>query len=216
MQNYSPPMIPFLEILYADEAMIIANKQSGLLSVPGRGEDKKDCLLSRVQTKFPTALTVHRLDMQTSGLIIFALNKKNHAALSRLFESRMITKRYCAWVDGSPKEDNGSIDFPILLDWPNRPLQKIDYETGKPSHTQWQVIKREKEKTYLSLSPLTGRSHQLRIHLKEIGHPILGDPLYGTIKTRDMAPRLQLHAEFLSFIHPGSGEPFTITSPPPF
>ena len=216
MQFYSPPTTPFLEILHADEALVIANKQSGLLSVPGRGEDKKDCLLSRLQTRYPTALTVHRLDMQTSGLMIFALGKQNQSALSRLFESRQIIKRYCAWVAGSPNENQGSIDLPIIVDWPNRPLQKVDFENGKPSLTQWKVIKREKEKTCISLFPLTGRSHQLRVHLQEIGHPILGDPLYGTTESREMAPRLLLHADYLKFTHPVSNETFTITSPSPF
>ena len=216
MQFYSPPTTPFLEILHADEALVIVDKQSGLLSVPWRGEDKKDCLLSRVQTKFPLALTVHRLDMQTSGLMIFALGKNNQSALSRLFESRQILKRYCAWVEGSPNENKGSIDLPIIVDWPNRPRQKVDYENGKPSLTQWTVIKREKEKTCLSLVPLTGRSHQLRVHLQEIGHPILGDPLYGTIESRKMAPRLLLHADFLEFTHPVSKELFTIACPSPF
>jgi len=216
MQFYLPPTSPFLEILHADDALVIANKQSGLLSVPGRGEDKKDCLLSRIQTEFPSALTVHRLDMQTSGLMIFALDKKNQTALSRLFESRQIIKEYCAWISGSPNEDEGSIDLPIIVDWPNRPLQKVDFEDGKPSLTHWRVIKREKEKTLLSLSPHTGRSHQLRVHLQEIGHPILGDPLYGTIKSRSMASRLLLHANFLQFTHPVSNEPFSINSSIPF
>lgn len=216
MQPYDPPMTPFLEVIHADSSIVIINKQSGLLTVPGRGENKKDCLLSRVQTEFPSALTVHRLDMQTSGLVIFALNKGAQSTLGRLFEARQIHKRYCAWIAGCPLENSGVIDLPISADWPNRPRQKIDFDVGKPSTTRWEVIERKNDRSYVLLYPLTGRSHQLRIHLQEIGHPILGDPLYGNDVNRQMASRLLLHADYLNFNHPETNEEFEITAPPNF
>lgn len=206
MTIYSPPQNPFIDIVYEDDFVLIANKQPGLLTVPGRGEDKKDCLISRIQTRYPTALTVHRLDMATSGLVLLALNKDVHRKLSRAFEERQIHKRYVAWIAGQPAAPSGTINLPLIADWPNRPLQKVDLKDGKESITHWTVLKKENSRTLVSLTPETGRTHQLRVHLKELGHSILGDTLYASPAIQSMAPRLLLHAYFLEFEHPATGD----------
>ncbi len=209
-------MDPYLDILYIDDDLIVANKQSGLLTVPGRGEDKQDCLIHRVQTQFPTATIVHRLDMQTSGIVVIALNKKAQSNLGRSFQEREVHKNYLAWVSGCPEMESGCIDLPLITDWPNRPRQKVDFELGKPSITNWEIISKQNDRALLSLTPITGRSHQLRVHLAEIGHPILGDPLYATIEALEMAPRLLLHASTLAFPHPRSGDRISFKSDVPF
>lgn len=211
MSPYSPPQKPFLDIVYRDDFILLANKQPGLLTVPGRGEDKKDCLISRLQTTNPTALSVHRLDMATSGLVLFALNKHIHRKLSRAFEERAIGKQYVAWIAGQPNASSGTINLPLIADWQNRPLQKVDLKLGKASVTHWIILKKETSRTLVSLTPETGRTHQLRVHLKEMGHPILGDPLYAPIDVQSMAPRLMLHANFLEFEHPATGDLFSYT-----
>ncbi|MBL4908102.1 MAG: bifunctional tRNA pseudouridine(32) synthase/ribosomal large subunit pseudouridine synthase RluA [Sneathiella sp.] len=211
MFHYSPPTEPFLDIVYEDDFILLANKAAGLLTVPGRGEDKKDCLISRIQTIYSTALIVHRLDMQTSGLIVIALSQEIHRHLSMAFQDRKVGKRYVAWIAGHPEQNSGTVNLPLLLDWPRRPLQKIDMQMGKPSLTHYTVIKREEEKTLVSLRPETGRSHQLRVHMKALGHPILGDALYAPLDVQAMASRLLLHSEHLEFDHPATGERFSFT-----
>jgi len=191
-------------------------KPSGLLSVPGRGPEKADCLVSRVQADYPDALIVHRLDMETSGLIVLARNQNMHRALSKCFEARQIDKTYIARVAGALGPQTGQVDLPLMKDWPNRPLQKVDMEAGKPSLTQWNIRAYEGGVSRVELTPLTGRTHQLRVHMNAIGHPILGDLLYGTPQSRAGATRLQLHASELKFTHPVSGKALLLQSPAPF
>lgn len=199
------------ELIHADEFLLAVNKPAGLLSVPGRGEDKQDCMSLRVQTHFPDAHIVHRLDMATSGLLLFARGAFMQRHLSELFRDRLIAKRYIAIVSGKLNCKIGEINLPIAADWLNRPRQKID-ELGKPSITRYEVLEQENEMTRLRLEPVTGRTHQLRVHLMAIGHPIVGDALYGGTP----ACRLMLHAQRLDFIHPVTGEPLHLESDPPF
>lgn len=214
--TYLPPA-EMPRIVYADEVLLVVDKPSGLLSVPGRGADKADCLVSRVQRTYPDALAVHRLDMSTSGLLIMARNEATHSALSRLFRDRAVDKVYYALVDGLPENDRGEIDLPLICDWPNRPRQKVDHDIGKPSLTRYQVIRREPEQhqSVVELLPVTGRSHQLRVHLASLGHPILGDELYGA-HTLERTPRLMLHAAKIGFVHPSTGEAVEFVSQPDF
>ncbi len=203
----------FLDLIYQDHSLLIANKPAGLLAVPGRGADKQDCLSARIQLEFPDALVVHRLDMATSGLMVFARGASTHRQLSQLFREREVAKRYIAVVAGSMDKVAGGIDLPIAADWPNRPLRVIDAKFGKPSLTRFQLLDRVGNTTRLELEPVTGRTHQLRLHMKAIGHPILGDALYGDVAS---APRLLLHASSISFRHPLNNEPLNFQSPPPF
>lgn len=216
MSPYRPPPDNELSLHYLDDVLLVTGKPSGLLSVPGRGAEKADCLLSRLHRTIPDALIVHRLDMETSGLILLARTASAHAALSQQFERRQVHKRYTARVFGQMREDQGEIDLPLMKDWPNRPLQKVDHADGKPSLTGWRVLEREEAATRLLLSPETGRTHQLRVHLNAIGHPILGDTLYGSPESLGAAPRLQLHASELGFDHPLTGEPIMVRSVAPF
>jgi tRNA pseudouridine32 synthase / 23S rRNA pseudouridine746 synthase len=204
MDDYLPPPHTKINILFKDEDFLIAEKPSGLLSVPGKGVNKQDCMISRIQIEFPDALIVHRLDMATSGLLILARNKQMHRQLSLLFQERKVKKLYTAIVDGIIKEDSGEINLPLITDWPNRPKQKIDYENGKASKTIFSVLKRDSRKstTRISLKPETGRTHQLRVHMQSIGHVILGDNLYADDLAKEKAERLLLHANYLKFIHP--------------
>lgn len=213
--SYAPPDHP-VPIVYLDESLVIADKPSGLLSVPGRGPEKADCLVWRLQKDLPQVLIVHRLDMETSGLMILARTAEVHKAMSKQFENREISKTYMARVAGVPGETKGRIDLPLSKDWPNRPLQKVDVLNGKPSVTVWQLISAQQASAELKLTPLTGRTHQLRVHLNAIGHPILGDTLYGTPASQSGATRLQLHASALSFAHPLSGEKMMLQSCAPF
>ncbi len=203
-------------VAYSDPHILVINKPSGLLSVPGRGPEKADCALSRVQLIHPDALTVHRLDMDTSGLLIFARGKTIQRALSIQFATGKISKRYVANVWGAPERLTGLIDLPIITDWPNRPRQKIDHDTGKPSQTQYDTAGHHANGARLILSPLTGRTHQLRIHLAAINHPILGDDLYAHEKALAASARLCLHADQLSFSHPATQEPLHLSAPCPF
>lgn len=205
-----------LPLLHADEWIVAVDKPSGMLSVPGRGADKADCAARRVQATFPDALIVHRLDMGTSGVLVFGRGAMAQRTLSVAFAERQADKRYIAVVGGAPVEDSGRIDLPLIADWPNRPRQKVDAESGKPSTTLWQVLSRASATARLALVPLTGRSHQLRVHLQAIGHPILGDELYAPPEVLAMAPRLLLHAERLTLPHPADGRPLTLESPCPF
>ncbi len=194
-------------IMHVDDAFIVINKPSGLLSVPGRGPNKADCAASRVQQLFSNALTVHRLDMETSGLMLFARGAESQRALSRAFESRQVEKRYVAVVDGLMQNDSGEINLPLICDWPNRPRQIVDHTIGKPSLTRYRVLSRDEaaKTTRVELSPVTGRSHQLRVHLASMGHCLLGDSLYATPSALAASTRLLLHATFLGFTHPVSG-----------
>ncbi len=205
-----------VRILYADAALVVADKPAGLLSVPGRGPDKTDCLVARVGAIHPGALCVHRLDMATSGLMVLALTTQSHRALSEAFAARQVDKVYEAWVAGTPEPEAGSVDLPLIADWPNRPRQKVDWDVGKPSLTRYAVIARAGDRSRVRLEPVTGRSHQLRVHMAEIGHPILGDPFYAPPEIEALSPRLLLHARRLSFDHPDSGERLSFDSPPPF
>lgn len=215
---YAAPPDLGLDLVFADAALLVVNKPAGLLSVPGRGPDKDDCLARRVQARYPDALIVHRLDMETSGLVLLARGGEMQRRLSRLFQQRQVAKGYVAVVDGTPAASAGVIDLPLLADWPNRPRQKVDRETGKPSLTRWRRLADDPARaaTRLALEPETGRTHQLRVHLQALGHPILGDALYAPPAVRAKADRLLLHADFLAFAHPLGGEQLSFSSPPPF
>ena len=211
---YTPPDVP-LDILYQDDLIIVANKPAGLLSVPGKLAGREDCLTTRLQAAHWDALLVHRLDCDTSGVMIFARTKQAQGFLGQEFEKRRAKKTYIARVWGQLTPDQGHVDLPLCADWPNRPRQMVDAVNGRPAQTDWQVIGRDAEATRVRLSPLTGRSHQLRVHMLAMGHPILGDPIYATGPARDF-PRLMLHAETLSLHHPGSGAWVSFTAPCPF
>ena len=218
---YQPPMSPYLEIIYQDDDMVVLNKSSGLLSVPGRLPEHQDCLQNRVQRVLPTATVVHRLDMATSGIIIMALNKPAHVAISRQFEQRKTKKSYIARVFGKVTEIEGSVDLPLICDWPNRPKQMVDHDNGKQSLTNYSVLSYSTlssgdESTLIELRPVTGRSHQLRVHMLAIGHPILGDRLYAHEKALSISSRLNLHARNLSLTHPVTGELLCFIAPCPF
>lgn len=194
-----------MELLHQDDNLLVVNKPSGLLSVPGKGPDKQDCLWTRLQSLHPGVLVVHRLDQATSGLMVFALNPATQRALSMAFEARQVDKQYLGWVEGvlPVSEDWQIIDLPILLDWPNRPVHLIDAR-GKPSLTRWRCVQQHATLpgSLLELQPQTGRTHQLRVHLKAIGHPIWGDALYAPPEVLARAPRLLLHAQILALQHP--------------
>jgi tRNA pseudouridine32 synthase/23S rRNA pseudouridine746 synthase len=216
-------MMPAQEpaVVYADDSLLVLDKPSGLLAVPGRGADKQDCLATRMQTRYPDALIVHRLDMATSGLMVMARGAAAQRALSKAFAAREVTKRYIAVVAGrlnAPLQDWGVIDLPIIVDWPNRPLRIVDPIHGKPSLTRWRVLGVDESgaSTRVELEPVTGRSHQLRVHLRELGHPILGDALYAPPSVVMLAGRLLLHAWSLRFVHPLTGESLAFERPAPF
>lgn len=211
---YSPPTTP-LDILHEDARIVVVNKPAGLLSVPGRGEDHADCLIERLRVVFYDILLVHRLDLDTSGVIVFARDKAAQGALGQQFEKRLVKKTYAARVWGQVEGENGRVDLPLIVDWPNRPRQHVNHETGKPAQTDWEVTARGDTETCLRLTPVTGRSHQLRVHMQAMGHPILGDPLYATGAAQDF-PRLMLHAETLRLTHPESRRSMTFTAPVPF
>ena len=200
-------------LLHADRALIVVSKPSGLLSVPGRGADKQDCLIARVQADYPDALIVHRLDCDTSGLLVLARGKEIHRRLSILFQDRQVDKRYVAIVKGRFTQASGAVDLPLIVDWPNRPLHKVDFETGKPSLTLYKVLDYDetRDSSRVELVPETGRTHQLRVHMLSLGHPILGDSLYADPESLAKADRLLLHAEYLSFAHPETGERLNFT-----
>lgn len=211
---YTPPLHQGLDILLLDDYLLVVNKPAGLLTVPGRGEDKQDCLYSRVLIEFPDARVVHRLDMATSGLLIFARGIDSLRLLSQLFCERKIEKQYCALVTGRLAQTTGEINLPLGADWVNRPRQKIDFEHGKAALTNFQLLEYDshQDSSRVALNPVTGRTHQLRVHLASIGHPILGDGLYGGRGTQ----RLCLHATQLRFIHPYTEEALELLCPSPF
>jgi tRNA pseudouridine32 synthase/23S rRNA pseudouridine746 synthase len=205
-------------ILYVDEAIILVDKPSGLLSVPGKHPLNKDCLITRVQQDYPDALIVHRLDMDTSGVMVLARGKDNLSHLSRQFQERQTQKQYLAWVYGLVQGNEGEVNLPLCCDWPNRPKQMVDHERGKASLTYFEVLERRGEnlQTKVLLKPVTGRSHQLRVHMAELGHPISGCGFYAHAAAFEQAPRLQLHAWKLAFSHPVTGVPVQQTAPAPF
>lgn len=207
MSAYRPPTPQALDVIYRDPYLLAVAKPSGLLAVPGRGPDKHDSLTVRVQREFPDARVVHRLDMGTSGLMLFALDAPTQVALGRLFEQRRVEKRYVAVVCGEPEPGEGDIQLPLIADWPRRPRQRVDHEAGKSAHTHYCVIDSQPHAgiSRVRLRPFTGRSHQLRVHMAQIGHPVLGDELYAEDRWRQAAPRLLLHAEYLAFRHPRNG-----------
>jgi len=212
--EYRPPDDP-LDLIHEDNALLIVNKPAGLLSVPGKGEHLADCLMARLQAAFPEALLVHRLDMDTSGVMVFARSPAAQRHLGLQFEKRQTKKVYVARVWGEMGEAEGHIDLPLIVDWPNRPRQHVNFETGKPAQTDWRRVRVEDGTTRVRLYPKTGRSHQLRVHMKEIGHPILGDPFYAEGAARDY-PRLMLHSESLKLRHPEGGKGMLFRAPVPF
>lgn len=229
-ENVTPKVPDGTVCLHADSALLVLAKPAGLLCVPGRGADKQDCLSARVQQQWPDALVVHRLDMSTSGLVLMARSAAAQRLLSEAFAARAVEKRYQAIVQGcmhlpavapgaAPSEGGwGDIELPISADWERRPLRVVDPQGGKPSHTRWRVLGTDAvaQTTRLELSPITGRTHQLRLHLAAMGHPILGDALYGNPGAQARAPRLLLHATRLAFAHPGNGEWVQFAFPPEF
>jgi len=212
--TYQPPT-GALSVVHQDADILVLNKPSGLLSVPGKATAHKDCLEARAKAAFPEALLVHRLDMDTSGLMIFAMNKAAQRHLGLQFERRHVAKTYEALVWGQP-EDAGKVDLPLIVDWPNRPLQMVDHERGKKAHTAWEVMARTPTHARLRLLPTTGRSHQLRVHMLAIGHVILGDRFYATGEARAAAPRLCLHARGLAIFHPTGGARLAFHASCPF
>ena len=213
-EDYAPPQEP-LAILHADHEIVVVDKPAGLLSVPGRGAHLADCLLARVQAAFPEALLVHRLDRDTSGVMVFALTPSAQRNLGLQFERRKTRKTYVARVAGRLEPRTGTVEWPLIVDWPNRPRQKVCFETGKPALTEWRVQRRDEGETRVKLMPKTGRSHQLRVHMAELGHPILGDPFYAEGAARDW-PRMMLHSEELRIHHPDGGAGTTFRAPAPF
>ena len=210
---------PCVETVYADAHLLVLNKPAGLLSVPGKGDDKQDCLSARAQRRYPDALIVHRLDMATSGLMLMARGPEMQTTISKLFETRAIHKGYLAVVDGymAPSSSWNLIDLPIALDWPNRPL-RIIHAAGKASQTRWRALHSDSnaDTTRMELEPITGRSHQLRVHLKALGHPIVGDALYAPAALAAKASRLLLHACLLRFVHPAIAQDMIFENTPPF
>lgn len=212
---YAPPEDP-VRVIHADHEVVLVDKPAGLLSVPGKGNHLSDCMIARLQRLYPDALLVHRLDLDTSGVMLFALTRHAQRVLGAQFEARQTKKTYRArlWGHLTPRE--GTVDLPLCVDWPNRPRQHVNHTDGKPAQTDWRVIGHDPDGTSrVRLYPLTGRSHQLRVHMQSLGHPILGDPLYATGIARDY-PRLMLHAETLRFRHPDSAKSVTFSAPCPF
>jgi len=212
--DYNPPDDP-LDVIHADHQVLVAVKPPGLLSVPGKGAHLADCLLARVQAVYPEALLVHRLDRDTSGVMVFALTPHAQRHLGLQFEKRQVKKTYVARVWGHVAEKTGTIDLPLIVDWPNRPRQMVDHENGRAALTEWRVLRASEKESRLRLFPKTGRSHQLRVHCQAIGHPILGDPFYSEGAARDHS-RLMLHSEQIRFRHPDGGKGMSFSSKPGF
>ncbi|MEL6607602.1 MAG: RluA family pseudouridine synthase [Pseudomonadota bacterium] len=213
--DYRPPQDP-LRVLHEDDQIIIVDKPSGLLSVPGKGPQLADCLLTRVQAAFPTALLVHRLDRDTSGVMVFAASPHAQRHLGLQFEKRQVKKTYVAEVWGQLEPRTGVVDLPLIVDWPNRPRQMVCQETGKPAQTEWRVKRSGDTSTRVELMPKTGRSHQLRVHMLALGHPILGDPFYAEGDALRAADRLMLHSWKLRLRHPDGGKGLQFQAPVPF
>ncbi|MBY5993552.1 bifunctional tRNA pseudouridine(32) synthase/23S rRNA pseudouridine(746) synthase RluA [Ferrimonas balearica] len=214
--HYQPPTEPYLDVLYEDKDILVVNKPSGLLSVPGRDPAHRDSVLSRAQERYDTAYDVHRLDMATSGVMVLALRKNAERELKRQFRDRETAKTYLARVWGHLAQPEGEVDLPLICDWPNRPKQKVCFEQGKPSQTRYRVLSQDAHSTLVELTPITGRSHQLRVHMLALGHPILGDNFYAAGEALAAAERLLLHAHTLSFKQPYTQAPLSFTAPQPF
>src|SRR5690606_13544877 len=212
---YNPPLEPYVSIIHQDADILVLDKPSGLLSVPGRHPALRDSLATRVQEQFPQALMIHRLDKDTSGVVLMSLNRKAHAAIAAQFEARSTEKSYVAVVWGRVREAEGLIDLPLAIDPDNKPRHRVDHEHGKAAQTRWQVLDYGENSTRLRLTPQTGRTHQLRVHMKAIGHVILGDEFYAEGAALEAADRLLLHAEELSFRYP-DGRIARFTMPCPF
>jgi len=207
---YNPPVTPYLDIIYQDQDIVVLNKPSGLLSVPGREAWHKDSLALRVLRVWPNTSVVHRLDMATSGIIVFTLRKSAQSHIGRQFQQKVIDKTYFARVEGLIEEESGLIDLPLRCDWENRPRQIVDFEQGKSSQTKWEVVKREQKTTLVKLTPLTGRTHQLRVHMQQLGHPIVGDEFYASEFGKKISPkRLALHAASITLTHPSTEQRMT-------
>ncbi|WP_205729261.1 bifunctional tRNA pseudouridine(32) synthase/23S rRNA pseudouridine(746) synthase RluA [Ferrimonas aestuarii] len=214
--DYRPPTTPFLDVLYQDDAIMVVNKPSGLLSVPGRDPKHADSVYNRALTLTPQVFVVHRLDMATSGLMVLALTKDAERELHRQFREKEPSKTYLARVWGHLSEPEGEVDLPLICDWPNRPLQKVCFEHGKPSQTQYRTLSQDDTSTLVELTPITGRSHQLRVHMLSLGHPIVGDEFYAEGDAFNAADRLLLHAHKLCITHPESNDPIEFEAPLPF
>lgn len=220
MSELPPYIVPHsqeeIRILHQDEHLLLVRKPDLLLSIPGRHPLNKDCLITRLQEDYPTATIVHRLDLDTSGIMVIPLDKPTHAHISRQFQERKVEKSYIAVVYGVMEQDTGEVELPIRCDWENRPLQMIDHEQGKHALTRYEVLERFDDRTRILLKPVTGRSHQLRIHMRELGHPILGCDMYAHNEALEMADRLLLHATTLGFEHPATGDWLSGECPPDF
>jgi len=218
--HYAPPPTPNLPTLFEDAFLIALDKPAGLLSVPGRLAEHKDSLFTRVLELHPEARVIHRLDLATSGVIVMAKSLDMNRALSRAFQQRAVEKRYQAVVEGHLEAEQGLVDLPLICDWPNRPRQMVDHETGKPAQTAWTrgrpLVVGGLSSTRMHLSPLTGRTHQLRVHMAEMGHAILGDRFYASELAQQASDRLMLHAQELRLSHPVTGEPLSFEAPCPF
>lgn len=213
---YNPPLEPYVSVVYRDDDILVLNKPSGLLSVPGHDPRLSDSLATRVRMEFPNAQMLNRLDKDTSGLVLISLNKKSHAAIAVQFENRTIKKLYTAVVWGRMPDSEGLIDLPLAIDPENKPRRRVDHDNGKSAQTQWHVVEfPSPDVTRVHLIPLTGRTHQLRVHMKSMGHPILGDSFYAGDDALAASPRLMLHSEKLGFYHP-KGEDMIFTVPCPF
>ena len=217
---YSPPPDGPLPVLFEDEWLLALNKPEGLLSVPGRLAEHRDSLYTRVLEHHPDAMVVHRLDLATSGVMVMAKSLRANRALSRLFQLRQVDKAYEAIIEGQPELRHGFVDLPLICDWPNRPRQIVDHDIGKPSQTEWHALGAQSVQGLsgmrVRLRPLTGRSHQLRVHMAEMGHPIFGDRFYATAQGATASPRLLLHAQTLEFAHPEDQRPLRFEAPCPF
>lgn len=211
---YAPPDAAPV-ILHEDHELVFVDKPAGLLSVPGKGAHLADCMLARLRAVFPEILLVHRLDLDTSGVMVFARTPHAQRHLGLQFEKRQTRKIYIARVHGRPEAEEGVVDLPLTVDWPNRPRQMVCHKTGRAAQTEWKVIRMEETGARMRLMPLTGRSHQLRVHMLALGHPILGDPFYATGAAR-AHPRLMLHAQSLRLRHPDGGRGLTVSAPVPF
>lgn len=211
---YNPPLEPYISVIYQDADILVLDKPSGLLSVPGRDPALSDSLATRVQKQFSQALMIHRLDKDTSGVVLMSLNRKAHAFIAKQFAERTTQKSYISVVWGQIVEDEGLIDLPLAIDPENKPRHRVDYENGKPAQTKWQVLERDENFTRLRLFPLTGRTHQLRVHMQALGHVMLGDAFYAQGEALAAADRLLLHAEELTFRHPdGCDRTFKVPCP---
>ena len=215
---YQPPQSPYLQLVYYDNDIVIANKPSGLLSVPGKAAAHQDSLERRIARVWPQIRVVHRLDMATSGLIVFARHKAAQSALSKQFQARTVEKNYLARVHNQLPAPHGSVELPLRCDWPRRPKQMVCHAHGKSALTHYQVLgyQPETNSSLVALTPVTGRSHQLRVHMDALDCPILGDRLYGNSDSQRAAPRLQLHAQLLAFRHPHTDQPMRFTCPATF